>query len=60
MTYIYGMRLRPCSIGAQPLKGLLGYRDDPDGRYFDILTYSRPLTEKELTDYELDYLGEQP
>lgn len=56
MTYKYGMRLRGCSIGAQPLKGLLDYHEDESGRYYDILEYSRPLTTDELEEYELDKL----
>lgn len=54
----YGMRLRGFSIGCQPMKGLLFVRNDPDGRYHDILIYERKLTDEELRDYELDFLGE--
>ena len=28
------------------------------GRYHDLLIYDRELTEKELKDYELDYINE--
>lgn len=28
------------------------------GQYHDLLIYDRPLTEKELKDYELDYINE--
>ena len=58
MTYRYGMRLRGFSIGCQP-KGVIERTDDPSGRYYDILAYDRQLTEKELEDYELDYLGKE-
>ena len=58
MTYRYGMRLRGFSIGCQP-KGVIERTDDPSGRYYDILTYGRQLTEKELEDYELDDLNEE-
>ena len=51
--YKYGMRLRGFSPGCQP-KGVSRREDDPSGRYYDILVYNRQLTEKELTDYELD------
>lgn len=54
----YGMRLRGFSIGCQPMKGFYEREDDNTGRYYDILIYSRKLTEEELRDYELDYLGE--
>ena len=62
-TYKYGMRLRGFSPGAQPKEGLLYAEDGSDkvstyGRlYHNILVYDRRLTEQELRDYELDYLG---
>lgn len=52
----YGMRLRPFSIGCQPMQGLEKVEDD--SKYWNILTYNRKLTEEEIRDYELDYLGE--
>ena len=54
MTHKYGMRLRGFSIGCQPKDGFVERQDDPSGRYYDILVYNRKLTEKELSDYELD------
>ena len=56
--YHYGMRLRGFSIGCQPKDGFIQREDDTTGKYYDILTYNRHLTEKECRDYELDYLGE--
>ena len=56
--YYYGMRLRGFSPGCQPKKGLIGFQDDYTRKYHNILTYSRQLTEKELHDYELDFIGE--
>ena len=55
--YLYGMRLRPFSIGCQP-KGVVDRTDDTTGKYWDIIVYDRELTEKEMFDYDLDYLGE--
>lgn len=55
--YIYGMRLRGASPGAQPKEGLTEIQDG-DGRYYNILAYERKLTRQEQTDYELDYIGE--
>lgn len=55
--YRYGMRLRGFSIGCQPMKGIIEGVDDPTGKYYSILTYSRKLTDAEVSDYELDYLG---
>ena len=55
--YRYGMRLRGFSIGCQPMKGIIDGQDDPTGKYYSILTYSRKLTDAEVNEYELDYLG---
>lgn len=57
--YIYGMRLRGFSLGAQPMGGFMERRDDCTGKYFDILVYNRPLTEREIKQYELDFLEVQ-
>lgn len=57
LLYYYGMRLRGFSIGCQPKEGFIERQDDETGKYHDILIYNRPLTDKELADYELDYLG---
>ena len=57
-VYKYGMRLRGFSPGCQPMKGLLFAADDESGRYHDLLVYDRKLTDKELSEYELDYIGE--
>ena len=57
MRYYYGMRLRGYSLGCQPMNGLMNRLDDPKGRYHDILVYDRPLTDKELNDYELDFIS---
>lgn len=54
---IYGMRLRGFSIGCQPKEGFVDRQDDPTGKYYDILIYDRKLTDNELAEYELDYLG---
>ena len=56
--YTYGMRLRGFSIGCQPMSGFIRRMDDDSRRYHDLLIYNRKLTDSELTDYELDYLGE--
>lgn len=58
MKYKYGMRLRGFAPMCQP-KGVLERLDDPSGKYYDIITYDRKLTEKELSDYELDYIGKE-
>ena len=58
MRYEYGMRLRGFAPMCQPKEGFVERKDDPSGRYYDILVYNRPLTEKETRDYELDCLKE--
>ena len=58
-AYVYGMRLRGFSPGCQPKEGFLYREDDTTGKYYDLLTYSRKLSDKEVSDYELDYLGEK-
>lgn len=52
----YGMRLRGFSMGAQPMDGLLSRQDDPSGKYYDILEYSRELTKEEIETYSLDLI----
>lgn len=58
MMYKYGMRLRGFSPMCQPMNGLLDAEDDKEGRYYSILLYDRKLTDKEIKDYELDYIGQ--
>lgn len=55
--YIYGMRLRGFSLGAQPMDGFIRRKDDLTGKYWDILIYDRQLTEREINQYELEFLG---
>lgn len=56
-VYRYGMRLRGCSPGCQP-SGFVDRAEDPTGKYHDILIYSQPLTEDQLTKYDLDDLNQ--
>lgn len=58
-VFMYGMRLRPFSIGCQPMNGLIRAEDDKTGKYHDILVYNMPLNDHEQEKYELDYLGER-
>ena len=57
--YLYGMRLRGFSPGCQPMEGLIERTDDVLQEYHDILIYDRPLSKKEIRDYELDFIREQ-
>ena len=54
--YRYGMRLRGFSPGCQPKEGLIRC-EDGDRKYHDIVVYCRPLTDREMEDYELDDLN---
>lgn len=56
MTYVYGMRLRGFSIGAQPMNGLVDHEEDLTGKYWDILIYDHELTEEERRHYSLDLI----
>ena len=58
--YAYGMRLRGFSPGCQPKDGFVKRLDSAGTKYYDVLLYDRPLTEKEIRDYELDDLGLTP
>ena len=57
--HVYGMRLRGFSLGCQPKEGFLCREDDTTGKYYDVILYNRKLSDKEVSDYELDYLGER-
>lgn len=46
----YEMVMRPVSIGTQP-KGMIEF--DEDKGEWGIVAYDRPLTDKELDDYEM-------
>lgn len=52
------MMYRGFSLGCQPLDGLREIHPDEMG-YKDVLIYDRQLTDKELADYELVFLGER-
>lgn len=57
--YIYGMKLRGYSIACQPMKGLIGVKEDATGRYYDILTYDRQLDPREMRLYDLVFIGKE-
>lgn len=58
MNYLYGMRTRPVSPGAQP-RGLLAFYPPSMQypQYWNVIVYNRQLTEVEISDYELDFIG---
>lgn len=59
MLHRYGMKNRGFSIGCQPLRELIMYEPDKTGKYYDILIYGRKLTEREVSDYELEEIEER-
>ena len=50
------MRLKGCSIGTQPT-GFEIIENTIEDKYYDLLAYDRTLTDEELKEYELDYVG---
>lgn len=58
MTYVYGMTLRGFAPGCQPMQGLVTWSDTEPGSHLrSILFYDHPLTEEEISAYELLDLG---
>lgn len=55
--YVYGMRLRGFSIGCQPKEGFVERRDSPAENFYDVIVYSRLLSQQELEDYDLTFIG---
>ena len=58
-VYVYGMRLRGFSLGAQPRENFVDREDDPLGDYWDVLLYSRMMPKETAKAYDLDFLGER-
>lgn len=57
--YKYSMKLRGYSIACQPMKGLIGVKEDSTGRYHNILTYDRQLEPREMRLYDLVFIGKE-
>lgn len=60
MQYAYGMRARGFSIGCQPKENFVECVEDTSNKYYDILLYSKKLSDEKVVEYELTYLGEIP
>ena len=58
--YWYGMRLRGYSPGAQPKDGIMFWTDDSytcmDGKYHSVIAYDHALTDREISDYDLNFI----
>lgn len=61
LLYRYGTLLRPAGPGAVPREGLHAVEEGivmPHGRpYWSIVDYERSLTEEEVKQYELEFIG---
>lgn len=57
MLYLYGMRMRGVSLGAQP-KNFYDWSDG-DKSYHNYISYERELTPEEISQYELVFIGER-
>lgn len=57
MLYKYGMRSRGYSWGGQPMDGLAYYEDSDSKEYHCYLIYRRKLTDKELLEFDMDFIG---
>ena len=57
--YKYGMRLREFGIGCQP-SGVINheYADKQKCGYWSFIWYESPLTDKQIADYDLDFINE--
>lgn len=42
----------------QPTLNLVARRNDLSGKYYDLLEYDKSLTEREMQEYELDFVEE--
>lgn len=56
----YGLRLRPVGIGCQP-KGFIKFEDSDKYKtgYWSFIWYESKLSDKELYDYEMDFIQEE-
>lgn len=56
--FFYGMRVRGRGFGCQP-NDFIEVRTDESDKYKDILIYNRELSEKELQEYQLDFIKKE-
>lgn len=57
MQYVYGMTARGFSLGCQPMEDFSECLEDTSDTFYNILVYNRMLSDKEISDYELVFLG---
>ena len=56
LQFLYGMKYRGFSPMCQPMDGLYEARGETS-KYHNVLVYNRRLTDKEVRDYELEFVG---
>ena len=62
IQYIYGMKYRGFAPMCQPMDGLIMWSDSPEDwvddpqRYYCVLFYNHRLSDKEVSDYELEFV----
>ena len=65
ILYRFATLMRPAGPGAIPREGLWACQDYenlvlPSGHHaYDVVTYGRKLTQKEIDDYELEFIDYQ-
>ena len=60
MRYFYATKSRSLNVNALLIKDfVMAYKNkDVDGSsYYDVLIYDRKLKDKEVKEYELEYIG---
>jgi len=62
--YCYAMLMRPPQLGAMPTDGLVSVSCEPvvppSGHHtWGWIKYNRPLTDKEISDYELEEIEDE-
>ncbi len=55
--YYYGSKNDCRNFGTFPLKGILMWRPSKDDKYYRTLVYSRRLSDAEMEQYQLDFIG---
>ena len=60
MLYKYGMRLREFGIGCQPAGSVKHqYTDKSKCGFWSFIWYNKPLTDKEINSYDLEFIAEE-
>ena len=56
--FIYGVKKSNADkMWNYPLKTLMGHKDDENGEYDKIVSYYEQLSDADLAEYDLEFLG---